>query len=402
MGAATGVSEQAGATSHFSGQVGVATGVSGQAGVADGVSAQVGVTAGASGKVVANQAAPAERINSQSQNKPQAPAPKASDEKSGTDANTTAQTVDAASSESAGVDANGNSNSPVTPNTFTLPVNLILPDMNPLPGIGDLNQSAGNAAQASKTPDTNFGKFADAAASADAKKSSDTPTGTVSAVSSNNSSSNNQPVQRTQADASQPTPVSSKGTDGNAPQITAQIQTMATHGAIHDAAASHTRADGAADAVRSSDQPVATEAAGSVATAGINTANLIQKMSETEMRVGMHSADFGEVSIRTSVSQQQMLAQISVDHGDLGKAISAHIPAMEAKIGGDSGLRALVEVNQSGMSFSGERGFSSQREQKAFAQTMQNQDAATSTEADQPALQMAAVAGDGYRLDIRA
>ena len=39
------------------------------------------------------------------------------------------------------------------------------------------------------------------------------------------------------------------------------------------------------------------------------------------MRVGMHSTEFGDISIRTTLSQQQMLAQISLDHSDLGPTL---------------------------------------------------------------------------------
>ena len=66
-------------------------------------------------------------------------------------------------------------------------------------------------------------------------------------------------------------------------------------------------------------------------TSVINSARLVQSISETEMRLGMHSAEFGDISIRTSVSQQQMQAQISVDHDELGNAISAHIPVTSDK-----------------------------------------------------------------------
>jgi hypothetical protein len=165
-------------------------------------------------------------------------------------------------------------------------------------------------------------------------------------------------------------------------------------------AVSHGRADGAAETARTSEQPA--DVSESAGTPGINTANVIQKMSETEMRVGIHSAEFGDISIRTSVSQQQMTAQISVDHGDLGKAISAHIPAMEAKLGGEFGLRALVQVSQSGMSFSGERGYSTEKEQRSAAQTAQVEVIPASVESDSAAPRVAAVAGEGYRLDIRA
>ena len=102
------------------------------------------------------------------------------------------------------------------------------------------------------------------------------------------------------------------------------------------------------------------------ATSAVNTASVIEKMGETEMRVAVHSADFGAISIRASLSPEQMTAQISVDHSDLGKALTSQAPAMEAKLGNELGVRATVEVNQSAMSFSSGGGSSAQSGQRAF------------------------------------
>jgi hypothetical protein len=269
-----------------------------------------------------------------------------------------------------------------------------------LPDTMDAGASATNAATSSKTGNPNLSAVAGTQnasnAIGNARTSSAASTNT-SAHADQNSVQGNTAAQHTQGDASQTAPVTAKSAD-----ITAsQIQTVVAPGATHEATPTHSRADASTE-LRSSDQPAQADVHDNTATQGINTANVIQKMNETEMRVGMHSAEFGEISIRTSVSQQQMTAQISVDHGDLGKAISAHIPAMEAKLGGDFGLRALVQVNQSGMSFSGERGYSPQREQRPFVQAAQAEGVSAITEIDSAAPRLAAVAGDGYRLDIRA
>ena len=65
------------------------------------------------------------------------------------------------------------------------------------------------------------------------------------------------------------------------------------------------------------------------ATTVINSAKLIQAMGQTEMRVGLHTTDFGDISIRTSGSQQQMSAQISLDHSELSQTIADHIAAVK-------------------------------------------------------------------------
>lgn len=362
------------------------------------------------------QAAVAQHIDAATQDKPQNLPATADDKTPAENAKKPAQSADAptkpasdgnqeTTSNAANATAPALASTPVVPQTIPIVSALTL-----APDAGDPNQASGKAAQIGKTSDNssaNPANVPDALSGMDTKKISAAQSAATSTASSNAITGSNQGSQRTQSDASQTSASGQKnqagGAQATASPFAAQIQVIANHDTGHDASASHVHADGVADAVRTSSQQA--DGLNGTTTSAINTANVIQKMSETEMHVGMRSADFGEVSIRTLVSQQQMTAQISVDHSDLGKAISAHIPAMEAKIGGDLGLRALVEVSQSGMSFSGDRGFSSQREQQSFAQPAQNQGAPVFAEADQPVARMAATAistDNGYRLDIRA
>jgi len=118
------------------------------------------------------------------------------------------------------------------------------------------------------------------------------------------------------------------------------------------------------------------------------------------MQVGMRSAEFGDISIRTSVSQQQMLAQISVDHSDLGKALAAHVPAAQLKLGEEFGLRASIEVHQSGASFSGGQGSASSGQQKSYGRPVQVESVSTEIENVHPGAVSAA--WDENRLDVRA
>jgi hypothetical protein len=144
------------------------------------------------------------------------------------------------------------------------------------------------------------------------------------------------------------------------------------------------------------------ERAGSAAAAGISTARLIQSMSESEMRVGMHSAEFGDISIRTSVSQQQLMAQISVDHGELGSAIAAHLPSLASKLGGEFGLHTSIEVNQLGGSVTGGNGQSSQQNQKMTPQSVPPDSSALNAEDDRMPLPGQSLEVEDSRLDIRA
>ena len=142
------------------------------------------------------------------------------------------------------------------------------------------------------------------------------------------------------------------------------------------------------------------ERAGSTAAAGINTARLLQSMSESEMRVGMHSAEFGDISIRTSVSQQQLTAQINVDHSELGSAIAAHLPSLQSKLGGEFGLHASFELNQLGGSFTSGNGQSSQQHHKMSSQSVLPDSSALHADGDPITLPGELL--EDSRLDIRA
>ena len=136
------------------------------------------------------------------------------------------------------------------------------------------------------------------------------------------------------------------------------------------------------------------------AAGGINTARLIQTLGETGMQVGMRSVEFGDISIRTTVSQQQMTTQIAVDHGDLSRAIEAHVPAMQAKLGDDLGIRASIQVNQTATSFAGGQGDASAGQQRPYSTAVQPMILGATAEPEP--IGSLAVAGDDDRLDIQA
>ncbi len=135
--------------------------------------------------------------------------------------------------------------------------------------------------------------------------------------------------------------------------------------------------------------------------AGINTARLVQTMNQSEMRIGLHSPEFGLVSVRTSVTSQQMVAQITVEHGELGRALSAHLPAAEAKLGHQSGLPASIEIRDQGMSFSNQSGDRSRNQQEQFPGiAMPNLSTLDEGRTQFPVATLAV--SDSSRLDIRA
>jgi hypothetical protein len=162
--------------------------------------------------------------------------------------------------------------------------------------------------------------------------------------------------------------VISRSVENDAAQTT--LQTMVTPAGSHQSATAQPLTSGAPDSAhagRAQDLPASAHLAAGEGTpaSGINSAKLIQTMGETEMHVGMHSVEFGDISIRTSLSQQQMVTHISLDHTDLSQAISSHLSAVQAKLGEEYGLRASIEVNSQGALFSGGQGNSQQGDQQS-------------------------------------
>ena len=139
------------------------------------------------------------------------------------------------------------------------------------------------------------------------------------------------------------------------------------------------------------------------AASNIDSAKILQTMSESEMRVGMHSSEFGNISIRTTISQQQMLTQISLDHGDLSHAISSHLSTVQTRLGNEHGLNASIEVNNQSAASAADSGQSSSREQKGFASSSVSRSIADMEETGKGTDTAVLLNTDnGHRLDIRA
>ena len=271
-----------------------------------------------------------------------------------------------------------------------------------LPNNLNVNQLAGKANQF-KTSASTFNSNSSLSSAAPATSTAKVGLQDAQGTSSHSSQSGSDAAQHGSADASQTNAVAAKPSDNGASQPIA----FATVAATHPAAPLHAAADSIDSTPRHSDESAGLPSeqlngAGTGTTSVINTARLIQSMSETEMRVGMRSTEFGDISIRTLVSQQQMQAQISVDHSELSNAISAHIPSIQAKLDNQYGLHASIEVSHGGASFTGERGQNAQKDQRAFTPSVQIEGTVPVSETDRMVLRVPSVAVVSDRLDIRA
>ncbi len=287
-----------------------------------------------------------------------------------------------------------------------IPANLLLPEFGLSSSDGAVAQSSsavtgkpGQNPVPSKTADTGIVAAPGKTYAVNGAAPSSGAHGTDSTVVTANSSATQtaSPAAQHSADATQ---VAAKPADSAATALQAIGASSATHDVsprrLGDIAGDGPRSNELTGAIAATPR----ENGESTPTSAINTAKLIQTVNETGMQVGMRSAEFGDISIRTSVSQQQMLAQISVDHGDLGRAIAMHVPAVQSKLGEEFGLHATIQVHQSGASFSGEQGNASSGQQKSYGRPLPVDSIAA--EAETSGSIAAAAAWDGNRLDVRA
>lgn len=99
----------------------------------------------------------------------------------------------------------------------------------------------------------------------------------------------------------------------------------------------------------------------------IHTARLIHSLQESEMRVGLHSSEFGSISISTSARRDAVSAQISLDHPELAKAIADNIPQIHETLGPNQHLEIRIAMNgQSGAGFDSRSGGSNGNPQQAW------------------------------------
>ena len=64
----------------------------------------------------------------------------------------------------------------------------------------------------------------------------------------------------------------------------------------------------------------------------INSAKLVERIGEAELRLGMRTGEFGSVDIRTSMVRNQFTAEISVERGDLGRVMAAELPGLQNRL----------------------------------------------------------------------
>ena len=71
------------------------------------------------------------------------------------------------------------------------------------------------------------------------------------------------------------------------------------------------------------------EVRGTQISSPLQAAKLMERAGETELRLGIQAGEFGSVDIRTSMARGQFSAEISVERSELGRAMTAELPALQ-------------------------------------------------------------------------
>ena len=117
----------------------------------------------------------------------------------------------------------------------------------------------------------------------------------------------------------------------------------------------------------------------------IHSAKLIAQAAQSELRVGFHAGEFGNVDIRTSMSRSQLTAEISVEHGELRNLLAVELPHLQTKL-------AAHPFTTANIALSSHTGSGSSNSRQAYQQnTQSSQSAGPAPTEQQPATELTAL-----------
>jgi flagellar hook-length control protein FliK len=64
----------------------------------------------------------------------------------------------------------------------------------------------------------------------------------------------------------------------------------------------------------------------------LNSAKMVERLGQAELRVGLQAGEFGRVDIRTSMLHNQFTAHISVERGELSKILASELPSLQSRL----------------------------------------------------------------------
>jgi flagellar hook-length control protein FliK len=132
-------------------------------------------------------------------------------------------------------------------------------------------------------------------------------------------------------------------------------------------------------------------------TSPVQSAKLIERIGEAELRIGMRSGEFGGVDIRTSMVRNQFTAEISVERGELGRVMTAELSGLQSRLAEQGVPVASITVqNHAGTSTTASDQQTPRDRQQQYASNLLSERA----EGPMPALSAFEGTAPASRLDI--
>jgi flagellar hook-length control protein FliK len=128
----------------------------------------------------------------------------------------------------------------------------------------------------------------------------------------------------------------------------------------------------------------------------VNTAKLVQGLTQSELRVGLQTRDFGNIDIRTSASRHEFSAQISVEHSEVAHTLTAELPNLYARLNEQQVPVSNIQIHNQSLSTSSGL---DQRSQQSAQQSQSNGFTKQQMEPALPSIHEVFTSAD--RLDIR-
>jgi len=97
----------------------------------------------------------------------------------------------------------------------------------------------------------------------------------------------------------------------------------------------------------------------------VQSARVLERMGQAEMRVGMNTADFGNLELRASVSQDRVGASIATAHAELRAALMAEMPSLERSMEQHQLRLDLLDLGAHSGGGNQERGASAQQQPRS-------------------------------------
>jgi len=130
---------------------------------------------------------------------------------------------------------------------------------------------------------------------------------------------------------------------------------------------SQTAASVADNAPRSS-LPATADAPPSAAASPLQWAQMANKAGQAEMRIGINTAEFGSVEVRTTVHASDVGVQIGSEKGDLRSLLTSELPGIASTLQQQDLRLGQVSFHQQGFTFAGNSSFSGGNSQpRSFA-----------------------------------